>query len=105
MKPILFYFKCFFSRNNALQYVELKLFEQFSFYLHLNATWCCFFFASKLILRISIEIFNRNQRMFLFLGRAGADGIPGKDGRDGTPGCNTNLKLFSKLNTQADDHN
>lgn len=57
------------------------------------------------ILRISIEIFNRNQRMFLFLGRAGADGIPGKDGRDGTPGCNTNLKLFSKLNTQADDHN
>lgn len=22
----------------------------------------------------------------LFLGRAGADGIPGKDGRDGTPG-------------------
>lgn len=38
--------------------------------------------------------------MFLFSGRAGADGIPGKDGRDGTPGCTTNLKLFSKLNTK-----
>lgn len=36
--------------------------------------------------------------MFLFSGRAGADGIPGKDGRDGTPGCNTNLNfLFPNL--------
>lgn len=42
--------------------------------------------------------------MFLFSGRAGADGIPGKDGRDGTPGCTTNLKLFSKLNTKIKEY-